>query len=90
MGTAEIGILSGVLGTVVGLIIGYYKANLENTEKIEKYVKKEDCIRCAEERVRKFTDFETRLSAGAALFSKLETSLEYIKQSIEEIKEKLT
>lgn len=78
---------------LVGLAIGFYKASAlaakERAESEKQFVRKEDCIRCGEEKHEKFTDFDRRLTDGAAVFGRLETSIAVIREKVEAIERRL-
>ena len=78
-------IASGIVGTLIGTVIGYFKCRADNADK---YVKKEDCIRCAEQRHELQVNVDERINKGSEMFSEIKTSIALIMQKLEAIEKR--
>jgi outer membrane lipoprotein SlyB len=79
----------GIVAAVAGWVLGYYKVRTEASEsravELALYVKKDDCIRCAEARAEVQRRVDARIEAGSAMFSEIKTSIAVIVSKLEEM-----
>lgn len=79
MATAELAVFCAIAGIIIGVVIGYYKARAEGSDQ---YIKKEDCIRCGEEKKERAAIVDERIERGTELFSEIKTDIALIMQKL--------
>jgi hypothetical protein len=83
VGAIEAGLVGTFAGIMIGLVIGFYKAKAEDSEN---YVKKDDCIRCAEARAMLQEKVDDRIDRGTAMFAQINASIAVILTRLDDMK----